>query len=35
MIMPESWAVVLQVFAPVFARRGTFRVFIATRGRAW
>jgi hypothetical protein len=27
MIMPESWAVVLQVFAPVFARRGTFRVF--------
>ena len=27
MILPESWAVVLQVFAPVFARRGTFRVF--------
>jgi hypothetical protein len=27
MIMPGSWAVVLQVFAPVFARRGTFRMF--------
>jgi hypothetical protein len=27
MILPESWAVVLQVFAPVFARRGTFRMF--------
>jgi hypothetical protein len=27
MIMPESWAAVLQVFAPVFARRGTFRMF--------
>jgi hypothetical protein len=27
MIMPESWAVVLNVFAPVFARRGTFRMF--------
>jgi hypothetical protein len=27
MILPESWAVVLQVFAPVFARRGTFRLF--------
>jgi hypothetical protein len=27
MIMPESWAVVLNVFAPVFARRGTFRLF--------
>lgn len=25
--MPESWAVLLQVFAPVFARRGTFRMF--------
>jgi hypothetical protein len=28
MILPESWAVVLQVFAPVFARRGTFRIFM-------
>jgi DDE superfamily endonuclease len=27
MILPESWAAVLQVFAPVFARRGTFRIF--------
>ena len=27
MILPESWAVVLGVFAPVFARRGTFRMF--------
>src|SRR5664280_318732 len=27
MILPESWAVVLQVFAPVFVRRGTFRMF--------
>jgi DDE superfamily endonuclease len=27
MIMPESWAVILNVFAPVFARRGTFRMF--------
>jgi hypothetical protein len=27
MILPQSWAVVLQVFAPVFARRGTFRLF--------
>jgi hypothetical protein len=27
MILPESWAVILQVFAPVFARRGTFRMF--------
>jgi hypothetical protein len=27
MIMPESWVVILQVFAPVFARRGTFRLF--------
>lgn len=27
MILPESWAAVLQVFAPVFARRGTFRMF--------
>ena len=27
MIMPESWAVVLNVFTPVFARRGTFRMF--------
>ena len=27
MIMPESWAVVLNVFAPVFTRRGTFRMF--------
>jgi SRSO17 transposase len=26
-ILPESWAAVLQVFAPVFARRGTFRLF--------
>jgi DDE superfamily endonuclease len=26
-ILPESWAVVLQVFAPVFARWGTFRMF--------
>jgi hypothetical protein len=28
MILPESWAAVLQVFAPVFARRGTFRMFM-------
>src|SRR5664280_2573012 len=27
MILPESWAVVLQVFAPVFVRRGTLRMF--------
>jgi hypothetical protein len=27
MIMPESWAVILNVFAPVFARRATFRLF--------
>jgi SRSO17 transposase len=27
MILPESWAVVLQVFVSVFARRGTFRMF--------
>src|SRR5450755_2742797 len=27
MIMPESWALILNVFAPVFARRGTFRIF--------
>jgi hypothetical protein len=27
MILPESWAVVLEVFRPVFARRGTFRMF--------
>jgi hypothetical protein len=27
MIMPESWALILNVFAPVFARRGTFRLF--------
>jgi len=27
MIMPESWALILNVFAPVFARRGTFRMF--------
>jgi len=27
MIMPESWAAVLQVFVSVFARRGTFRMF--------
>jgi hypothetical protein len=27
MILPDSWAVILQVFAPVFARRGTFRMF--------
>ena len=27
MILPPSWAVVLEVFRPVFARRGTFRLF--------
>jgi hypothetical protein len=27
MIMPESWALVLNVFAPVFVRWGTFRMF--------
>lgn len=27
MVLPESWAAVLQVFAPVFVRRGTFRMF--------
>ncbi len=27
MILPESWAAVLQVFGPVFVRRGTFRMF--------
>jgi len=27
MILPESWAAVLNVFAPVFVRRGTFRMF--------
>jgi hypothetical protein len=27
MILPESWAAVLSVFGPVFARRGTFRLF--------
>jgi hypothetical protein len=27
MILPASWAVVLEVFRPVFARRGTFAMF--------
>jgi hypothetical protein len=27
MILPASWAVVLEVFRPVFRRRGTFRLF--------
>jgi hypothetical protein len=40
MILPVSWAVVLGVFRPVFARRGTFALFtvlatgmVARRGR--
>ena len=40
MILPASWAVVLEVFRPVFRRRGTFRLFtvlatgmVAQRGR--
>jgi hypothetical protein len=28
MILPPSWAVVLEVFRPVFARAGTFRMFM-------
>lgn len=40
MILPASWAVVLEVFHPVFRRRATFRLFtvlatgmVAQRGR--